>query len=505
MALSPVTPRDQLQRLVDLAKKTLRYWWLVTLFTIAGIGLSLAFAMTRPKSYQSWSTLFYQERIQSSVLQNREDSAQRNIGDRYRELLLSRKSLELLLVDPKLEFPKAPDLDLAIDRLRTAIRFEARAANTFRIVYTDGDPDRARNVVDTLTRMLQEKDESLRNELAQATVNFAVKQKEEASIELAKREKAYTEFLAAHPEFIQDSTGAGEGASIRAATKKPVVTTGNGTLQALDRQRDRIIARLNAPPDAPPVRVPAPSSPEKIAAEQAVADAQRELAAAQRELDDALSKFTDKHPTVIKAQDRVSSARQKLAHAQAAVPPDQEVVVAPASAEDREKLKKQLAQIEAEINQIQTNQGKVTPTVDTTTKGVVELETQFAELRRQQAEARERVGTLADSVFRAQIDANQKAAETGGRLTVIDPAFKPMRPTGTAKKVFLLAGLVLFLGLGGAIALGLAFVDDRLYRRADIDALGIPVLATIPLARGVKPGKERKSKPTKKARGGTIS
>ena len=65
-------------------------------------------------------------------------------------------------------------------------------------------------------------------------------------------------------------------------------------------------------------------------------------------------------------------------------------------------------------------------------------------------------------------------------LTVIDPAFKPMRPTGTGKTIYLMAGMVLFLGLGTALAIGLALIDDRIYRRGDIDPLGIPVLATIP-------------------------
>jgi uncharacterized protein involved in exopolysaccharide biosynthesis len=114
------------------------------------------------------------------------------------------------------------------------------------------------------------------------------------------------------------------------------------------------------------------------------------------------------------------------------------------------------------------------------TNWVVELETKYADLRRQLNEQRERVGSLADSVFRAQIDASQKSAEQGGRLSVIDPAFKPVRPSGPGKTIFLLAGMVLFLALGGTLAIGLAILDDRLYRRDDIDSLGIPVLAVIP-------------------------
>ena len=68
MAIIATTPRDRLQRLVDLARKTLRYWWLIAVFAVVGGGLSLAFAVLKTKSYQSWATLFYSERIQSNLL-----------------------------------------------------------------------------------------------------------------------------------------------------------------------------------------------------------------------------------------------------------------------------------------------------------------------------------------------------------------------------------------------------------------------------------------------------
>ena len=40
MALPPVTPRDQLQRLLDLARKTARYWWLIAVFAVLGGGFA---------------------------------------------------------------------------------------------------------------------------------------------------------------------------------------------------------------------------------------------------------------------------------------------------------------------------------------------------------------------------------------------------------------------------------------------------------------------------------
>ncbi len=487
MAVKAITPRDRLQRLVDLGRKTLRYWWLVAIFAVAGGGLSLLFAMTKARSYQSWSTLFYQERIQSQLLTpNREEVAQRNIGDKYRELLVARPQLEPILADPQLNpFPEEKDMEIAIDKLRNAVKLEARGGNAFRIVYTDAEPERAKLVVEKLTKLLQDKDEKLRNEQARATVEFATSQKEVAAKELRSVETKLAEFLTKHPEFAQETQpGQSEGAGIRASQdKKKIAATGNPRLYALERQRQRIQARLDAPADAPAIKIPTPPSAEKIAAEAQVAEAQRELTAAQRKLEEQLGKYTDKHPAVLEAQDKVAQAQQRLRHAQAAVPPDTDTIVAPASAQDRANLQKQLRQIDEEIAALQRGAGAGSATVASdTTKWIVELEAQHAELRRGVREQRERVNALADAAFRAQIDANQKLAEAGGRLSVVDPAFRPVRPSGPGKTIFLIVGMVLFLGMGFALAIGLAVIDDRLYRRTDIDALDIAVLGVIPPA-----------------------
>ncbi len=491
MALSPVTPRDRVQRISDLFKKTLRYWWLVAVFAVVGGGLSLAFALFKAKTFQSWATLFYQERIQTQLMTpNREEVAQRNIGDRYRELLLARAQLEQITNDPKLDpYPDLEDDEIKIDKLRQSIRFEARGANAFRITYSDKDANRAKAVTARLTELLQAKDKDLRNEIAQATVTFATEQKETASAALRKTEQELASFLAQHPEFAQDANqNNSEGASIRAIRNQKANTGGNTRMYALERQRQRIQARLTANPDEPPVRTVVPPTPERIAAEANADEARREVASAQRDLDDAKTRgYTEQHPTYKKASDRLAAAQVKLRQAQAAIPPAVETTVAPATPEDRAKLQKELNQLEEQIVAEQKKAGggaaATAAATDASTNWVVQLETQHADLRRAVAEQRERVESLADSVFRSQIDASQKLAEQGGRLSIVDPAFKPIKPSGPGKTIFLLAGMVLFLSLGTGLAVGLAVIDDRLYRRSDLDHLGIRVLAVIPKAR----------------------
>ena len=493
MAISTVTPRDRLQRLVDLGRKTLRYWWLVALFAVIGGALSLVFALTRPRKYQSEAVLSYGEQIKTNVLTNRQQEVDRNIGEHYRELLLARVQLAKVVADPKLNpFPTEKDPAIAVDKLRAQIKFNG-AGTTFRITYTDPDPERAQAVNLRLTKLLQEKDIDVSNASAQATVGFAMQRKTAADEALGKAQQAFAGFLVAHPEFAQDanSQNGGAGAAVR-KSQRPA--SSNPRLDALERQRARIQARLDAPPDAPPVRIPAPPSPEKIAADAAVADAQRELNSAQRELEDALSKYTDKHPAVINAQQKVAAAQQKLRHAQASVPPDTETAIAPATPADRSKLQKQLQELEGQIADEQKRGKGDTATLDASAKRLVDLEADYARLKHDVDEARDASEAANDSARRAQLDADQKLKEQG-RLNVIDPANKPVRPSGPGKTIFLLAGMVLFLSLGVATAIGLAVIDDRLYRRADIDQLGIAVLAVIPR----EEHHHKAAKPTKEA------
>jgi uncharacterized protein involved in exopolysaccharide biosynthesis len=483
MALTPITPRDRLQKVVDLVRKTAHYWWLIAVFAVAGAALSFAFAVTRPKKFQAFATLFYQERIQSALLSpGREEAATRNIGDRYREILLARPQLDQIIADPALDpFPQDKDAETKIDKLRLQIRFVSRGASAFRIEYTDSNPLRAKEVTDKLTKLLREKEEALRNDQAAETVAFASKQLETEGATLQQRETALNEFLAKHPEFVAESgggAGQSEGALIRRVNKP---APGNPRLSVKERQLQRIQARLDAPPNAAPVSVTLPPTPERVAAEAAVADAKREQNAAQRELDDVLSKFTDKHPSAIKALERVNSAKERLRTAQGAVPAAVETIVQPATPEDRARLEKELQQLQSEIAQEKSRSTNSTE-ADNTTKRVVQLEIDNTNLRRSVSEQRERVQVLTDGLFRATMDAKQKAAEQGGRLSVIDPASRPIQPSGPGKTIFMMAGVLLFVTLGLSLAVALAVIDDRLYRRVDLDQLGIPVLAVIPPA-----------------------
>jgi hypothetical protein len=506
MAMTPATatPREKLDRILQYVVRARRYWWLVAGLIVIGGGLSFAFAVTRPKVYESGAVLYYQERLQTSLLQNRDVSTMhRNIGERYRELLLARSSLVEIIRDEKLNpFPdivKAEGEEAAVEELRMAIDFRPRGANTFVITYKDAEPERAQLVTARLTELLQSKESKLRQEQADATSAFAEKLRGEAVDELRTFQTALNQFLVNHPEFAIDAAeGQGEGASIRLSQERNNTrprTPAETALQALERQRARIKARIANPDAAPPApvpRQPRTRTAAQLAADAKVAEAQRELDGAERSRAETLRKVTELHPDAMRAQDRVDAARTRLAAAKAAVPPDAGVpddpVVTPGPV-DRAQLDKLLTDVERQISAERSRQRNATPepaggSAEKPANWVVELEDEYQRLKLDVDEQRQRVKNLAESAFRSKMDAQQRAAESGANLAVVDPAFKPLKPTGKGKKVVVLGGLVLFTMLGCGLALGLALIDDRVYRRADLDALGLPpTLAVIPRAR----------------------
>src|SRR5262245_14486959 len=89
-----LTPRDQIERVVDILRRATRYMWLVVVITVVGGGLAVLFSLSRPLQYESETVLLYREMISQSVLQGREVVQSANVlSSRYKEMLLARSNL----------------------------------------------------------------------------------------------------------------------------------------------------------------------------------------------------------------------------------------------------------------------------------------------------------------------------------------------------------------------------------------------------------------------------
>lgn len=500
MAIGTHTPRDKFDQLIAFVRRTMRYWWLIGVITFVGGVLAVLFALMQKPKYLSEAKIFYNERIQSSVLQGRDYGVNtKNLGYHYQEMLLSRTNMVKVIEELNLhEKTRAKQgLDAGIEEFKKQASFKVRGTGMFNISYLSEDPDEAQKVTAMMVDILLAEDERVRREQASATMNFLLEQKAKINKELDKRQRELAKFLSEHPEFALDTAAGGvaaaPGASIRAQAQAkngqtsalPLPGDMDPRLLALERQRRRIRDRLAAPDNATAPR----KSPEQLEAERLVDEADRELRRAQRELEDRLSRLQPAHPDVIRAQSEVTAAKQRLDRARAQVPP------APPKAEpvDRGALQQELAEIEREIAstkaKIRREKGEdgggeaetTEPEVSTEENWVVALETEYARLKQAVDEQRSRLENTDASLSRAEISASQQMAEQGAVLTIIDPPNRPTMPQGKGRALLAAAGTAVFVMLGTLLALALALIDDRIYGAGDLERLAIaPVAVVVP-------------------------
>ena len=477
-----LTPRDQIERILDVVRRATRYTWLVVVVTVVGGGLAVLFAMSRPHQYESETVLLYREMISQSVLQGREVVQSANVlSSRYKEMLLARSNLIEVVKQFKLLPETVADEGevAASDELRARVSFRDKGAGTFRISYKGDTPEEAQKVTKFLADRLKTEDNRLRREQAEQTKVFLVGQKESASADLRERERKYASFLTKHPEFAEENGGtSGAGSAIRAAVQKGKATpTGDPRLSALERQRRRIVARLENP-DAPvPVAREAAPEPGELR------EARRDVEAATRTLQERVAQFTEKHPDVVSARSQLADPQQRLRRIEAGLPAVGDAEPVAAGPVDKAALQRELDKVDRELAAYRakaSGAAAAAPSKSQVADAVVSLETEFANLVRDVEEGRERVNTLETRVFTADITASSEVAEAA-QLSVIDEAYVPAQPAGKPRKMLAMAGTAAFAGLGLVLALGLALIDDRIYRRHDLDRLGFaPVLIVVP-------------------------
>lgn len=495
MAIGAVTPRDQLDRLLALVRRAFRYWWVTGIVGVLGTALALAFALSRPRQYESSTVIMYQEVISARLLQGGDAAGghSRNMAIRFREMIMARPLLQKVIEELDLYQDVIEDegMTAAVEEMRLAIQFGTRGGGTFMISYRGSTPEEAQAVTAKIADLLITWEKELQLERASMTKDFLDQQSMIAEEELRTRERELAEFLAAHPEFAaEDAVGNTPGAGIRAAQSSSKSTPKDPTLRALERQRDRIEARLAASEGRPPPRPqPREPSPELRRAEEDVRNARRELSEAEAELARQQSRYTERHPDVVAAKGRVATAKKRVDAAEAeaarlAADPLGEIDTKPPSEDEKAALENELREINKQIAAYKRRAAGSKDEGDKVDEGanrVVLLETEFQRLRRGVDESRERAEAIESKAFTAEMVAASELATQGSQLSIVEPAHLPTRPAGVGRSVLVLLGMVAFGAIGVALALGLALVDDRIVSKYDVERLEIlPVLAVVP-------------------------
>jgi uncharacterized protein involved in exopolysaccharide biosynthesis len=159
---SSILPRDHLDGLVKILRRTARFWWVALILLVVGAGAT-AFALRfyHPR-FQSEAVVYYQEGIQWNF--GGGEPSTRRVGQRLKDTLLSRSRLAKVIEELGLypSYVKTGRMAQAVEETRSATTFKISEGDIFTIGYTGDTAEEAQQVAAKLTDMMIEENMRLR-------------------------------------------------------------------------------------------------------------------------------------------------------------------------------------------------------------------------------------------------------------------------------------------------------------------------------------------------------
>ena len=478
---APQSPREHLSALLSLVPRAIRAAWVGGIALPIGLGLTIVWALSTPYLYRSETVVAYEHGVRSGALGSNEGDGPREIGTRLREMLTSRQRLERVIKEQNLYHSTVERHSMAeaIDEISKHITITGREGYTYRVAFDGTGRDLAQRVLDSLVKGVIDDDAQRRIREVEETKNFLDVERRHADEDLKAKESALAGFLTRHPQLAAEVGGSGAtmGGVIRAA-RTPAPSGDVAALELQAAQLEEALVAAGARPTVVPGTV-SPGDPALIAARDR---AQAELQAAQKDLTEKQSHFTNEHPDVKAALSRLTQAEVGLRRANAALEADR-VAASTASAgsnggaappEDTgpvtsrtAALRHALAAVRSQIGALRSRDSMHTE-LPVTSSSVVAIDTEWTRLNREVSAAREQQGQLESKQFQAQLMATLVSGGQGGRLAIVDPAFRPMKPITGGRFKIALVGMAASVVLSLLTIVVFAAFDDRLYDSRDI-------------------------------------
>ena len=423
-----------------------RYYVLTCFLVMLVLGVVAAFGL--PRTYRSTATLLVQSQdLPKTIVDSPTEGAVEQRIARIREQVLSRGDL-IQLIEQNDLYPterRRQPLSKIIEKMRHSTSVGALSSdigqqsgtqnNTIAIAmsYDYPDPGKAQAVLQSFVSKFLTMDSQDVEDQATLTVRFLQDQANKLQNQISEIEGQLTALKARN------------GTALASNGMPPILDTGSFSAQiaSLQNENRQLLAQSRRP-----------------GGNDALSSAEAALAAAQ-------AQYSDTHPDVIAARERVKELRQMAGSAR----PDT-------------ILQEQIAANNAAIRQLMEQRDATMARANAAVAGSARapaIMEQAMQLENRATTLRNQYQQISENLLKAQNSARMATEQRAERLSLVEPASLPDRPYSPNRPLLIAAGAAAGLLVGLLLALGIELVNRPVRSPRQLEQLDIPVIGLVPL------------------------
>lgn len=482
-----------------------RWWVLVPAFVIWFVAWAVVYVM--PAKYRSEATiLIVQQAVPEQYVTPNVNSDLQSRVQSMTQQVLSRPRLQNIIDTMHLYANQraSASTDELVDAMRKDIEIEVITPTlpngapakkyeptAFKIKYISAKPKIAQQVTGQLTSLFIEENLRSQQQQSESTTDFLQSQLEDARRDLEAQENKVREFKAQNsgqlPEQMQSNLQILAGLQGRLQAETDALNRAQQQKEYLESLATQYKSARQDVADGKPVTSPAALD--------------KELEKEKSQLAELSSKYTDKHPDIVRLKQQIAtteklrkSMQAELASPTKATDPGTDAGLHPTSMQELQEMSPFL-QVESQIrsnqleiqnrektvaqleSQIQSYQGRLNM--------IPVREGQLSVLTRGAEQSQKNYDSLLAKLQESQLASNMEKRQQGQQFRIIDPPSLPQTPDWPNRLLVSLAAVAIGLVVGIVTAIASELLDDRVHSENVIKSMfpgkvlvGIPVLST---------------------------
>ncbi len=481
-------PTDIIQY-IKIARK--RQWMIIIPFLITLLG-GLTHALITPKIFKAQTLIMIvQQKVPQSYVKAIVSLSMEERLRTIQQQVMSRTNLEGIIQQNELFNTPAASQMLLEDKVLTVqkrIEINVTRGTAFTISFQDQDPEKARDVANTLAAKFIGENLKIREGQALGTSQFLTEELQSVKNKLEKKEgllKDYhKKYMGAMPEHL---------------------TTNLNMLSKVQTRIDQLTTNINAAENRK-LTIQQQMANMKMMQKQMgdsgndsliefdmndISQESEELTILRKRIASLKSKYTDKHPDVMRLQKMIEKIEADNAAALEESEPELETELETDAMEvgldfgmTGDFLKPQLEQIDQEISRLKKEIKKLKLQAEVYQKRIEETpkrEQELISLNRDYNNMVNLYDSLLNRKLEADIAVSMEKKQKGEQFRIVDPARLPQKPIKPNLRKIMLVSLGLGLALGCALVFLMENLNPAYNSPEEIEtALKLPVLVSLP-------------------------